>query len=58
VTTDATAVTIFTPADSQNTGVHSVQISMKCVAPQQTMKAPKATNIHENGSSFRALHTR
>jgi len=45
VATDATAVTTLTPPASQYRGCHSVQISMKWVAPQATMKAPKARNI-------------
>jgi hypothetical protein len=45
VASDATAVMIFTSAESQNIGVQSVHTSIKCVAPHATMKEPNATNI-------------
>ncbi len=58
VVTDATAVTAFTPPDSQYVGCHSVQTSRKCVIPHATMNKPKATNRTWNGMSRRARCTR
>src|SRR5258706_11712501 len=58
VVTETAAVTNFTAPESQYTGVHSVQIYMKCVPPHAMMNAPNATNIHENGISCLARRTR
>jgi len=51
---------ILTSAASQNSGRQSVQISMKCVAPQATMNAPNAMKIQLKGSprcAFQTSHT-
>ena len=53
VASDAIAVTILTLAESQKTGLHSVQISIAWVAPHARMKVPNAKNIQSNGSASR-----
>jgi hypothetical protein len=58
VATEAKAVTIFASAESQNTGCHNVQISIRWVMPQAMMNTPKETNTQLKGSSRLARHTR
>src|SRR6185437_14026037 len=53
VGTEARAVTALIAPDSQYMGYQIVQISMKCVVPQATMKIAKQTNIQLNSRSLR-----
>ena len=54
---EANAVAIFTSAESQYNGTHTVTASIRWVPPQATMNRPKARKTHENGISRLALFT-
>ena len=58
--TEASAVMILMPPESQYIGIHMVQISITWETPQATMKIAKLRNIQvkPNSARFRTKYTR